>query len=188
VFWGDERCVPADHPDSNFRQAFDLLLARVPLPPVNVYRVPTGSGDPTLAAAAYERTLRTFFRVPDGGWPVFDLVWLGLGADGHIASLFPHSEAIEETRRAVIATSGGQPNLPRVTLTLPVLNHAKHLVWLVAGAKKASIVREVLEGVERPEALPAQRVKLVHGTALWLIDRAAAGLLRAPKVSGGMDV
>lgn len=179
VFWSDERWVPSDHPDSNFRQAFDLLLTHVPLPAVNIYRVPIGSGDATLAAATYERTLQTFFKLQDGAWPAFDLVVLGLGEDGHVASLFPKSAALQETHHSVIATTGGNPDVPRVTLTLPVLNHAKRLLWLVAGAKKASVVRDALEGADRAEELPAQLVRPAHGTALWFLDRAAAGLLKA---------
>jgi len=177
VFWGDERWVPSDHPDNNFRMVNGSLLARVPLPAVNIYRVPTGSGDPTLAAAAYERTLRTFFKLQDGAWPAFDVVVLGLGEDGHVASLFPRSAALLETRHAVVATTGGNPNVPRVTLTLPVLNHAKHLLWLVAGAQKVSVARDVLEGSDRAENLPAQRVRPTRGEDLWLLDHAAASLL-----------
>ncbi|PIQ83668.1 MAG: 6-phosphogluconolactonase [Candidatus Omnitrophica bacterium CG11_big_fil_rev_8_21_14_0_20_63_9] len=185
AFWGDERWVPPDHPDSNFRQAFSLLLTHVPLPAGNIYRVPTGSGDATLAAATYERTLRTFFKLQDGAWPAFDLVVLGLGEDGHVASLFPQSAALQEAHHAVTATTGGNPNVPRVTLTLPVLNHAKHLVWLVAGAQKASVARDVLEGADRAEELPAQRVRPTHGEAMWLLDRAAAGLLHVDEAAKG---
>lgn len=187
IFWGDERWVPADHPDSNFHMANELLLTQVPLPAINIHRVPTGHGDPASAAATYEHTLRAFFELEDGTWPAFDLVLLGLGEDGHIASLFPKSKALGESKHSVIATEGGHPNLPRVSLTLPVLNHAKHLVWLVAGTKKASIVWEVLEGVERQEELPAQQVRLSRGITLWLLDRAAAARLHVNKQVRGRD-
>ncbi|MBI3083030.1 MAG: 6-phosphogluconolactonase [Candidatus Omnitrophica bacterium] len=178
VFWADERCVPFDHPDSNFRQAFELLLSRVPLPPVNVYRIPADQGDPVSAAASYEQTLRAFFRLEPNSWPEFDLVLLGLGADGHMASLFPRSVALRETHRFVVATRGGAPDLPRVTLTIPVLNHATHLLWLVAGAEKSSVIRDVLTGPEHPDELPAEMIHPVRGNSMWLLDRAASSLLQ----------
>lgn len=179
VFWGDERCVPPDHPDSNFRMVNEMLLSRVPLPPVNVYRIPADQGDSVSAAASYEQTLRTFFRLEPNSWPKFDLVLLGLGADGHVASLFPRSAALDETHRFVVATAGGTPDLPRITLTAPVLNHAKHLMWLVAGEQKSAIVQAVLAGPTRPDELPAQMIKPLHGTSQWLLDRAAASVLNA---------
>lgn len=178
VFWGDERCVPADHPDSNFRAANELLLTRVPLPAANIHRVPTGQDDPASTAMTYEHALRAFFKLQDEAWPEFDLILLGLGEDGHTASLFPHSAALQEQHRLVVATTGGKPPLPRVSLTIPVLNHARHVVWLVSGQKKASVARDVLEGADRANGLPAQRIRPTHGEAVWFLDHAAAGLLR----------
>jgi 6-phosphogluconolactonase len=179
VFWGDERCVSPDRPESNFRMAQEALLARVPVPATHIHRIIGESGDPAAAAQEYERTLRAWFRVQDGAVPSFDLVLLGLGEDGHTASLFPHAAAAREERRLAVETRGGSPSLPRVTLTVPVLARARRLVWLVAGARKASVVRQVLEGPEQLEALPAQRVRPTAGTSLWLLDREAASELHA---------
>lgn len=180
VFWTDERCVPSDHPESNFRMAHECLLSRVPMPDANIHQVQTGRGDPAFVARAYERTIRKWFRLPSGAFPEFDLVVLGLGEDGHTASLFPNAKALHETRRLVIDTAGGRPNVARVTLSVPVLNHAQRLLWLVAGASKASVVRRVLREPARCDELPAQRVHPSHGTSLWLVDREAARLLARP--------
>jgi 6-phosphogluconolactonase len=174
LFWGDERCVPPDHPESNFRMVQETLLAQVPLPPENIHQIPVDQGSPEAAATAYERIIQRYFQLEDGELPEFDLVLLGLGEDGHTASLFPHAAAVHERRRLVVATSGGSPNLPRVTLTVPVLNHARRLVWLVTGAQKAPIVRKVLQGPEQLEEIPAQRVRALQGTSLWLLDHEAA--------------
>ncbi len=180
-FWGDERCVPAEEAASNFRMAHDALLSRVPIPPANIHRVPVEEGAPDAVALAYERTLRNFFASEEPAVPVFDLVCLGLGTDGHTASLFPRSDALRERSRWVLATAGGMPRLPRVTLTIPVLNRARHLLWLVAGSQKAAIVRAVLEGPDSPDDLPAQQVRPTHAVPLWLLDRAAARRLTAAR-------
>lgn len=185
LFWGDERCVPPDHPESNFRMAHEALLSSVPIPQTNIHRIPVDRVDPEQAARLYERTLRTFFRLSAEAWPEFDLILLGLGGDGHVASLLPNSPALRESRRLVVATTSGHPDLPRVTLTLPVLNHARHLMWLVAGPEKASMVRAVLERGDRPEEVPAGRVKSTGGKIFWFLDRAAAGLLRTDRVRAG---
>ena len=182
VFWGDERCVPADHPESNFRMARDALLSRVPLPPANIHRVPVEQGDPHTVALAYERILRGWFSGDAAAAPLFDLVFLGLGADGHTASLFPRSDALRERSRWVVASSGGTPRCPRVTLTIPALNRARQLIWLIAGSPKAAAVRAILEGPVVPDDLPAQQIRPVHAAPLWLLDRAAAARLR--KASG----
>ena len=178
VFWSDERCVPPEHPASNFGMARDLLLSRVPLPAANIHRILAEQGAPEAVARSYERELQECFHVADGDWPSFDLMLLGLGADGHAASLFPRSAALQELRRWVTSTTGGHPPLPRVTLTLPVLNAAKHLIWLVTGSQKASATRAVLEGPERLDDVPAQRIRLRSGVSVWLMDRAASSLLR----------
>ena len=179
VFWGDERCVPPHHPASNFRMAREALLARVPIPAANIHRVPTEYVDPPSIAAWYERTLRAFFDVRATAWPMFDLILLGLGEDGHTASLFPRSPALHDQHHLVLAAKGGHPHVPRITLSIPVLNHAQHLLWLVNGVSKASIVRMVLAGPYRPQEIPAQQIQPVHGAALWLLDRAAACLIPA---------
>ncbi len=175
VFWGDERHVPPDHPDSNYRLARQTLLDRVPIPPGNVHRIPAERPDPQAAAAEYERTLRTFFGP---GWPRFDLILLGLGADGHTASLFPGTAVLHETERLVAAPYVDGLSAHRLTLTPPVLNHAANVLFLVAGEGKAATLHAVLEGPYRPERFPSQLVRPAEGRLVWIVDRAAAGLLR----------
>ena len=171
VFWGDERCVPPDHPESNYRLAHEALLAHVPLPPANVHRV-RGEQEPEAAAADYEHTLRHFFG--PGSEPRFDLVLLGLGRDGHIASLFPGTAALAETARLVVAVAAAYEERPtwRISLTLPALNAAHEVVFLVSGAEKAAIVRTALGNAEA--RLPAQLVRPASGRVTWLLDAASS--------------
>jgi 6-phosphogluconolactonase len=183
VFWGDERVVPPNHPDSNFRAAREALLARVPIPQANVHRIRTEARTPSAAAALYEQELRNFFAVPVGQFPRFDLVLLGLGADGHTASLFPGSEALREPTRLVVAPMVAKLGMHRITLTLPVINNARAVMFLVSGGQKAGTLARALEGGERGAELPAQLVRPRDGTVLWLVDRAAARLFhrRVPR-------
>jgi 6-phosphogluconolactonase len=176
-FWGDERTVPPDHPDSNFAAAREALLSRVPVPPENIHRIKGEQSDPARAAADYEEELRRFFRLGPGGLPRFDLVLLGLGADGHTASLFPGSDALTEGRRLVVAPWVEKLDTHRVTLTCPVLNNAACILFLVTGVRKAATLRRVLEGPRDPR-YPAQRVRPHDGELLWYVDRAAARELR----------
>ena len=175
LFWADERCVPPGDPGSNYRLAYEALIARVSIPAENVHRI-RGELAPEAAARAYDRELRRFFGGPN---PRFDLVLLGLGGDGHTASLFPGSEALEETERLAAATTAFYDNRPagRVTLTLPALNGARQVLFLVSGPEKANIVRAVL--VDGEVRLPAQRIHPVAGQLAWLLDAAAAALLPA---------
>jgi 6-phosphogluconolactonase len=174
VFWGDERHVPPDHPDSNFRMAREAMLDAVPLPPRNVHRIRAEEPDAEVAAKAYETELRDFFHLSPGDWPRFDLILLGLGKDAHTASLFPGGEAVHESERLVVAPWVAAQNTFRITLTPPVLNHARLVAFLAAGDDKAEPLRAVLEGARDPERYPAQ---IVEGNRLWLVDRAAACLL-----------
>lgn len=176
LFWGDERCVPPDHPGSNFRLADKALISRVPIPPGNVHRV-RGELAPQAAAQAYAAELRAFF---DASGPHFDLVLLGLGQDGHTASLFPGSDALDEKVRPVVAVTAQYQDRPaqRVTLTPPAINAARHVLFLVSGSGKAEIVQAVLEGP--PERLPAQQIRPTTGRLTWLIDAPAASRLVAP--------
>ncbi|NLE77054.1 MAG: 6-phosphogluconolactonase [Chloroflexi bacterium] len=170
LFWGDERCVPPGHGESNYRLAHETLLAHVPVPPGQVHRM-RGEWEPRQAAQAYDRLLRELFRGPR---PDFDLALLGMGADGHTASLFPGSAALVEDTRlalAVAADYGGRP-AQRVTLTLPALNAARQVLFLVSGADKADAVRAVW--VDEDSRLPARRVRPVAGRLTWLLDQAAA--------------
>ena len=157
VFWGDERCVPPDEPESNYRMAREALLDHVPLPPTNIHRI-RGEDEPSEAAAAYEELLGDFFeRGETEAMTSFDLVLLGMGADGHTASLFPGSAAAQEARRWVVATPGPQPDSWRVSLTPVLLNAAEDVTFLVSGADKAERLKDVLED-ESPESLPAQLI------------------------------
>jgi 6-phosphogluconolactonase len=181
IFWGDERHVPPDHPDSNYRMAYEAMLSRVPVPSGNVYRIPAENPDAARAAEVYARTLREFFGVEAGRFPRFDLILLGLGADGHTASLFPGTGAVHERGRLVAAPWVEKLASHRITLTAPVLNNAAFVIFLVCGEDKAGTLRAVLEGPHEPDRLPAQLVRPVDGRLVWMVDRAAARLLRSPR-------
>ena len=179
-FWGDERHVPPDHPDSNFRMAREAMLDAVPVPPDNIHRVPAEDPDAQRAAAEYEATLHAFFALAAGEWPHFDLIQLGLGKDGHTASLFPGGDAVHERERLVVAPWVEAQQTFRITLTPPVLNHARRAMFLVSGDEKAEALHAVLEGPREPERYPAQ---IVEGDRLWMVDRSAARLLTAAEES-----
>lgn len=175
-FWGDERCVPPDHAESNYGMARTTLLDDVPVPKENVYRVPAEQGNAESVAAEYERILRAFFGFNRGQQPRFDLILLGMGQDGHTASLFPGTAALNE-RGTVTANEIQGVGTHRITLTIPAINRAAHIVFLVAGSSKASVLKEVLEGQDRPARLPSQSIQPVEGKLLFLVDRAAASQL-----------
>ncbi len=179
VFWGDERCVPPDHPESNYRMAREALLDRVPIPKENVLRI-HGEGEPHHGAQAYEQVLRGFFGRAEGTPDrSFDQVLLGMGDDGHTASLFPGTPPLTEGRRWVMAQY--VESLPvhwRITLTPVVLNAAADVTFLVAGASKAQRLQEVLEGGQRDVALPAQLIQPKRGVLHWMVDAAAGASLR----------
>ena len=176
VFFGDERAVPPDHPDSNYRAAHGLLLAHLRIPEANIHRI-LGELDPGEAAANYEEVLRRQFGIGPGVWPVFDLVFLGLGPDLHTASLFPGSAALDERRRLVVATWVRSKDTHRITVTPPVINHARAAMFLVTGEEKAAALRTVLETEPDPMHRPAQVVRPIDGDLIWLVDRAAAAEL-----------
>lgn len=174
VFWGDERCVPPDDPRSNARLAREAWLDRVPIPGNQIHPIECTSS-PAEAAVSYEALLREFFG---GGPPRLDLVFLGLGENGHTASLFPHTSVLEEQERWVAAVYVPEQQLYRVTLTAPMINRAAAVVFLVAGTSKAGVLREVLHGAQAPERLPAQLIRPQNGELLWLVDEAAASELK----------
>ena len=176
IFFGDERCVPADDPRSNQKMAREALLDRVPLPPSQVYPIP-GEASPDEAAERYETLLRGFFA---GDSPRFDLVFLGMGEDGHTASLFPGTPALDEQVRWVTWVCPPTQELCRVTLTAPIINLAAAVAFLVSGEGKAATLREVLEGPHDPHRLPAQLIQPRDGQLVWLADAAAARLLHQP--------
>jgi 6-phosphogluconolactonase len=174
VFFGDERFVPPDHPDSNYRMVRETgLFSKIP--EGNVFRVHTEDKDANTAARDYEQALRKFFGLRPGEFPRFDLVLLGLGPDGHTASLFPGTAALNEQSSLVVANWVDKFQTYRLTFTLPVLNRAASVMFLVSGAEKADIVREVLEN--KNANLPSQKVRPADGRLLWLLDRAAGSRL-----------
>jgi 6-phosphogluconolactonase len=175
AFFGDERCVPPDDEASNYRMAREALLSRVAIPSENVHRM-IGEGDAAANARLYEDELRAFFG--DVRLPRFDLVMLGLGEDGHTASLFPGSPALEERGAWVAANYVGKLGAYRLTLTAPVINNAAHVMFVAAGAGKAERLRDILEGGRDPHRLPAQLIQPTDGTLEWFVDRAAAAKLQ----------
>lgn len=177
VFWGDERVVPPDDPASNYRMARETLLSRVPIPPEHVHRVPTELQPPAAIGPCYEQEIRATFQTQPGTWPGFDLVLLGVGEDGHTASLFPGSAALGEEHRGVLTVYVDRLQAYRVTLSLPLLNAARLIVFLVSGERKAEIMRRVLGPERHPDQWPAQAVQPSSGRLVWLLDAAAARLL-----------
>lgn len=178
VFWADERAVPRDHPESNFKLAFDAFLSGVPIPAANLHRI-RGEEGPERAAKEYEDDLRRFFDIQ--GLPIFDLIILGIGEDGHTASLFPGSSALSETTRLALPVYPERPKTGRVTLTLPVLNNASHILFLASGHAKTDIVAEVLGEGKTNGRYPAGLVKPAHGSLEWFIDKDAAAKLSLPR-------
>lgn len=176
IFWGDERCVPADDPRNNARMARRTLLDHVPIPPDQIHPMVCVSS-PAEAAAEYEALLRSFFA----GAPRFDLVLLGLGENGHTASLFPGTPVLEEQQRWVAEVHVAEEGLHRLTLTSVAINQAAQIVFLVSGYGKATILREVLEGAENSPSLPARLIAPSEGGLLWLVDRDAARYLHLRK-------
>ncbi len=184
IFWVDERCVPPEHPDSNFGAARDLLLDRVPLAPDHAIRI-EGELDPEQAAARYESAIRKHYRLEGAEVPIFDVVQLGMGDDGHCASLFPHTAALHEVVRVAIANHVPQQKQSwRVTLTWPVINAARDVFFLIDGPSKADPLGRVLLGPWDPETLPSQLVQPQTGRLLFLLDTAAAAHLPAPGADG----
>jgi 6-phosphogluconolactonase len=171
-FWGDERHVPPDNSDSNYRMAKETLLSKLPVPPENIFRVPAELPDAREAAAKYDQTLQDFFRPDKQSFPRFDFIMLGMGPDGHTASLFPGTAALQEKDHFVVANWVEKLNTFRVTFTYPVLNNAACVMFLVSGDEKAEMVRRVLRD---PSAnFPCQNVRPVDGELLWYLDQGAA--------------
>lgn len=178
VFWGDERGVPPTHPQSNYRMTHETLLSHVPVLPDHIHRMPAERPDGAEAADEYAALLRALLPVSTDGVPRLDLVLLGLGADAHTASLFPSTPVLRETRRLVVSYHVPALGMSRMTLTLPALNHAGEVLFLVSGASKAGALAAVLEAPRDPERIPAQGVRPVSGPVVWIVDTAAASQLR----------
>jgi 6-phosphogluconolactonase len=177
-FWGDERHVPPDHPDSNYRMAWDAMLSRVPVPAENIQRIRAERSDPEQSAREYSSDILKFFGSGSGDLPSFDLALLGLGPDGHTASLFPDTAALGETKNLVVANWVEKFKSYRITMTLPLLNQAREIMFLVQGADKAPALRDALIGGGQPQRLPAQLIHPQSGKLTWLVDQQAASLLR----------
>ncbi|MBF2027180.1 MAG: 6-phosphogluconolactonase [Oscillatoriales cyanobacterium C42_A2020_001] len=171
VFWGDERYVPVEHPDSNEGMTRKAWLNHVPIPAGNVHPMPTGSGDPAIDSAKYDAELHAFFQTPPSEFPVFDLMLQGMGDDGHTASLFPHTEALNVRDRLI--TVGSKDGQPRITVTVPLINHARVVIFLVSGANKQNALRHVF-ATEGDDAQYPSRLIQPQGAFLWLLDQAAA--------------
>jgi 6-phosphogluconolactonase len=183
LFWVDERCVPPDHPDSNYRMTREAMLDHVPLPPEQVHRM-EGELDPDLAASRYESLLRNAFRLEGAETPRFDLIALGMGPDGHTASLFPHTAALNETGRLAVANHVENKDAWRVTLTWPVINQGASVFFVIGGADKADILNQVFTGPRDTGRLPSQLIRPASGILTLILDKASAALLPATGEDG----
>ena len=177
VLWGDDRYVPGDHTESNCRSARDLLLSRVPVPEKNVHPMPTSSKSPTADARRYEDELRALFGGQREGFPVIDFSLMGVGDDGHTASLFPGGPELLENLRWAVSSRSPIGIKDRITLTVPVFNACRDVVVLVEGEGKAGVLREILEGPLQPDNLPAQHLRPRPGRLLYMLDKPAASRL-----------
>jgi 6-phosphogluconolactonase len=183
IYWVDERSVPPDHAESNYRMVREAWLDHVPLQSCQIHRI-EGEREPQAAAVRYEEELKSSFRLKEGEIPRFDLVALGMGADGHTASLFPFTKALHERNRLAVANYVPQRDTWRVTLTWPVIDHASSVFFLISGADKAEILKEVLTGPHDPERLPSQLIWPASGILTLILDKAAAALLPATNGEG----
>jgi 6-phosphogluconolactonase len=188
LYWVDERCVPPDNVESNYRMTREALLSKVPLPAERVHRM-EGELDPEVAAARYESTIRNSFKLEGAETPTFDLVLLGMGDDGHTASLFPHTEALNELSHIVIANHVPQKDTWRITLTWPVITQGREVAFLIEGAGKAQVLHDVFLGPYQPETFPSQIIRPSSGRLTLLLDAAAASKLPVPedKSTGGAE-
>jgi 6-phosphogluconolactonase len=183
LFWVDERCVGPDDPESNYGVCRELLLSKVPIPAENVFRM-EGELDPEVAASRYESRLRNALKLEGAETPAFDLVTLGMGPDGHTASLFPHTEGLNAMNRLVIANHVPQKDVWRISLTWMVINHASEVMFEVEGPGKTDVLAEVLTGPRDPERLPSQLIRPANGRLLFLLDEAAAAKLPPAEATG----
>ena len=174
IFWVDERCVPENNPASNYGAAKRDFIDRVPVPKVNIHPMP-GRVSPEDGAIRYQRELMDFFHSGADRFPVFDLIFLGIGTDGHTASLFPGQRALEEKKKLIVVVKGGNPDVNRLTMTYPVLNLARRIIFMVSGKEKAAILKAVLD--DDGVALPAKKIRPPNGKLIWLLDQEATSLL-----------
>lgn len=174
LFWVDERLVPWNHPHSNYGSAKNLFIDKIPIPESNVHPMPV-EFPPESASNQYQENLMAFFDLEKGNLPCLDLIMLGMGKDGHTASLFPGQQALDEKQRLVISVQGGDPFVNRLTMTLPIINNAMTILVLVSGQGKANTIKSILE--DKHTSLPVQRIRPIKGTLKWLLDREAASKL-----------
>ena len=186
LFWVDERCVPPSDPESNFGMTAQAMLDHIPLPQENVYRM-EGELDPEEGANRYEAALRNAFKLEGAQTPTFDLILLGMGEDGHTASLFPHTDALNELGRLVVANHVPQKDTWRLTLTLPVIDEGRQVAFLVEGESKADILKTVFRGPYLPEDHPSQMIRPASGKLLLLLDVPAASKLELDPHAGAGD-
>jgi len=177
VYFGDERNVGPDHADSNFRMASEMMLSKAPIKAEQVFRIKGEYKDTERAALEYEQVLRASSEIGEGQVPRFDLVLLGMGNEGHTASLFPGTKALHETKRLVVRNWVGKFYTERITLTAPAINNAARVLFMITGADKALALKGVLEGPYEPDQLPAQMIQPSNGKQLWLVDTIAGGML-----------
>jgi 6-phosphogluconolactonase len=177
-FWGDERHVSPDHPDSNYRMADAALLSKVPIPSTNIHRIRAEDSDALKAAADYEQEILRFFKLDAEQIPRFDCVLLGMGPDGHTASLFPGTSALNETKRLAVANWIEKFQSYRITMTVPVFNNAERIIFLVSGQEKANTLKSVLTRRRESVPYPVQLIRPGHGQLIWLIDASAASHLK----------
>lgn len=186
IFWVDERCVPPTDAESNYRMTEEAMLSHVPVAAGQIHRM-EGELDPEVAAARVEAAIRAAFRLEGAETPAFDLVLLGLGEDGHTASLFPHTEALNELGRIAVANHVPQKETWRITLTAPVIQQGREVAFLIEGVAKAQVVRDVFRGAYDPEAKPAQLIRPASGRLTLLLDAAAAEKLPRPAGSDAAE-
>lgn len=184
IFWADERCVPKEDDESNYKHADMLWLSEVNIPKTNIYRI-QGEKDPEKEAQRYEQIMKKAFSTQD--IPSFDLIMLGMGEDGHTASLFPESGALDEESRLVIPVYGEKLKHNRITMTLPILNNASHIMFLVSGRSKARVLSEIIEHPDKRRRYPAGIIRPVHGDIRWFVDNEAASLLTNKTVANNYE-
>jgi 6-phosphogluconolactonase len=176
LFWVDERCVPADHPQSNYGLTHSNLLAQLNIPETNIHRI-RGEADPAKEARKYAAEIENTLTATDQRWPQFDWILLGLGSDGHTASLFPGSPVLEEESALCAVAVQPESGQSRITFTLPLINHARRITFLVTGESKAGIVADILKRPEKSQLLPAAKVQPGHGHVEWYLDSMAAAMI-----------
>jgi 6-phosphogluconolactonase len=176
-FWGDERCVAPDHPDSNFGMTKKNLLDHIAIPPKNIHRI-LGEENPVTESKRYAQEIETIVPEDISGFPQFDWIFVGLGTEGHTASIFPGSDGLENQKNICAVATHPESGQKRITLTLPVINHAKRIAFLVTGENKASVVAKILTGAEESKSMPAALVRPVNGILEWYLDQAAVTIIR----------